>query len=131
MSGIKAGLLDTNILIYRSKGLLDFRALSSRYDNLYVSAITWMEALGFNFSNPQEQAGIEAILNAIQVVHTDMDIVKQVISYRQTRKIKIPDAIILATAKKLDAELVTTNDADFKGIDTGVSIFVPTLISSI
>ena len=38
-----------------------------------------------------------------------MDIVLQVVAYKQVRKIKTPDAIILATAKQLDAELVTLN----------------------
>ena len=127
MNGIKIGVLDTNILIYRSKGMLDFRAIGSRYDKIYVSAITYMEALGFEFINPAEQKLLEALFVAIEVVHTDSEIAQQVVAYRRIKKVKIPDAIILATAKKLGAELVTFNEADFKGLDSGIDIFVPTI----
>jgi len=129
MSGTKNGLLDSNILIYRSKGMLDFKVIAKRYDNLFVSAITFMETLGFQFTDPVEKAKIEAILLSLPIVQTDMDIVLQVIEYKQIRKIKTPDAIILATAKKLNAELVTVNEADFRGLDPSVVIFVPDLIS--
>ncbi len=128
MNGTKNGLLDSNILIYRSKGMLDFKAIAMRYDNLFVSAITYMETLGFQFTNPNEKATVEAILNALPIIQTDMDIVLQVVAYKQIRKIKTPDAIILATAKKLNAELVTLNEADFKGLDSNVVIFVRDLI---
>ena len=58
MSGTKNGLLDSNILIYRSKGMLDFKVIAKRYDNLFVSAITFMETLGFQFTDPVEKAKI-------------------------------------------------------------------------
>ncbi|TAK36329.1 MAG: type II toxin-antitoxin system VapC family toxin [Saprospiraceae bacterium] len=108
--------------------MLDFKAIAVRFDNLFVSAITYIETLGFQFANPNEKAIVEAILNSLTIVQTDMDIVLQVVAYKQIRKIKTPDAIILATAKLLDAELVTVNDADFKGLDAKVGIFVPDLI---
>jgi predicted nucleic acid-binding protein len=63
--------------------------------------------------------GIE-LLSSIQT--------SQVVAYKQVRKIKTPDAIILATARQLGAELVTVNEDDFKNLDPTVSIFVPRLI---
>jgi predicted nucleic acid-binding protein len=129
MSGTKAGLLDSNILIYCSKGQIDFKVIAANFDKLFVSVITYMETLGHNFSNPKEKELIEKILNSLPIVQTDMAIANQVITYRQQRKIKLPDAIILATAKQLSAAVITINESDFKGIDSGVSVFVPTLIS--
>ncbi len=111
--------------------MLDLREIAARYDNLFISAITWMEALGFNFTNPKELSAIEAILGSIQVIHTDNEITRQVVTYRRIRKIKIPGTIILASAKKLGAELVTLNEDDFKGIDSNVSIYVPDLTHSL
>jgi predicted nucleic acid-binding protein len=129
MSGTKAGLLDSNILIYCSKGQIDFKVIAANFDKLFVSVITYMETLGHNFSNPKEKELIEKILNSLPIVQTDLAIANQVITYRQQRKIKLPDAIILATAKQLSAAVITINESDFKGIDSGVSVFVPTLIS--
>ena len=40
-----------------------------------------------------------------------------VIKIKQTKKIKLPDAIIAATALHYDMELITRNTKDFSGID--------------
>jgi predicted nucleic acid-binding protein len=128
MSGIKAGLLDSNILIYCSKGQIDFKVIAAHFDELFVSVITYMETLGHNFSNPKEKELIEKLLNSLPIVQTDMAIANQVVSYRQQRKIKLPDAVILATAKLLNADVITLNASDFKDIDSSVSVFSPTLI---
>ena len=48
-------LLDTNILIYLSQKTLEFSKVASPGDNLYISVITYMEVLGYRFSNEFEQ----------------------------------------------------------------------------
>ncbi len=121
--------MDSNKLIYCSKGQIDFTVIAAHFDELFVSVITYMETLGHNFSNPKEKELIEKLLNSLPIVQTDMAIANQVIAYRQQRKIKLPDAIILATAKVLNAAVITINESDFKGIDNGVFVFSPTLIS--
>lgn len=108
--------------------MLDFKAFALRYDNIFISAITYIETLGFQFSDLQQKAKVEEILSLIPIIQTDMEIIVQVVAYKQFRKIKTPDAIILATAKKLEAELVTLNEADFRGLDTMVDLFVPDLV---
>lgn len=96
-----------------------------QYSQLYVSIITYMEVLGFPFADLEEKGLIEKILNALTIIQTDMEIADYVISYRQNKKIKIPDAIILATAKKMNAEVITVNEKDFVGVDTDVNVFSP------
>lgn len=128
MSGTKCGVIDSNILIYCSKGQVNFMEIASNFDKLYVSVITYMETLGYAFSNPSEKVLIEKILNSLPIVQTDMDIANQVIIYRQQRKVKIPDAIILATAKLFSASVVTINVDDFKDIDPDVAVFQPTIL---
>ena len=44
-----------------------------------------------------------------------------VLDYKK-KKIKIPDAIILATAKSIKAPILTANSADFRGIDSTIEI---------
>lgn len=48
--------------------------------------------------------------------------------YRKIRKVKLPDAITLATARRLNAELITVNEQDFRGLDPLVRVVVPPLI---
>ena len=44
-------------------------------------------------------------------------IVEETIQIKQTKKIKLPDAIIAATALHHNMELITNNSKDFKGIN--------------
>jgi len=124
MSGNKA-VLDSNILIYLSKKILGFKKITKPYSNIYISAISYMEVLGFRFDDKEEKKLIDEFLNNIEILHTDSQISNKVINYRQHHKIKLPDAIILATASKLKADLITNNLSDFKDVDKEVNIVIP------
>ena len=81
-----------------------------------------MEVMGFKFETEDEKNTIEKLLLSFEIIQTDMEIAKLVINYRLENKIKIPDAIILATAKKLKADLVTRNTDDFINVDKSVTL---------
>ncbi|MEI8049584.1 MAG: PIN domain-containing protein [Bacteroidota bacterium] len=53
------------------------------------------------------------------------EIVEKAISIRQQYKIKLPDAIILATAVISKMELITANVADFTNIEPSLRIYNP------
>jgi predicted nucleic acid-binding protein len=67
---------------------------------------------------------IDDIFGNLDIEDTTIAIAKQVIIYRRNKKkkIKLPDAIILATAKMLGADLVTDDWDDFINIDDQVVI---------
>lgn len=65
------------------------------------------------------------MLDQFEILHLDLDIAKEVISIRQKKKIKLPDAIIFATAKKNEGDLMTYNVDDFKNIDRKMKIIKP------
>lgn len=44
------------------------------------------------------------------------------IAYRRLKKIKFPDAAILATARAAGADLLTQNIGDFRGLDAAVRV---------
>jgi len=56
-------------------------------------------------------------LQYASVIDLDDEIVDQVISLKRKRNMKLPDAIIAATAIKYQLVLVTRNEKDFKDID--------------
>ncbi|MEN9611547.1 MAG: hypothetical protein RLZZ628_2361 [Bacteroidota bacterium] len=123
MSGNKA-LLDTNVIIFASKRQIDIPQLLSSYDFFYTSIISFMEVYGHLFTRQEEKDLVDELFENLEIVDVNPAIAKQVIVYRKSRakKIKLPDAIILATARYLDAELVTDDWDDFKNIDGRVSI---------
>jgi predicted nucleic acid-binding protein len=118
-------LFDTNILIYLSKRKLELEKVASPGVILSISVITYMEVLGYKFENIFEKQTIEKLCKHFPIIYLNTKIVDKVISIRQHHKIKLPDAIILATALISRMELITANVADFINIDSGLKIFNP------
>jgi len=83
-----------------------------------------MELYGYKFKNPNEKERIDRFFEYVKVVHTNAAIADKVIEYRvsASRKIKLPDAIILATSSYLNATLLTDDWDDFQNIDNAVAI---------
>ena len=109
-------LLDSNVIIRLSKQdphLIDFVSKSL---NSAISVITYMEVLGYHFSNPKELDLIKELLTWFELIHIDHAIADQTIKIRQMYKIKLPDAIIAATAQICKLTLVTGDTTDFKNI---------------
>lgn len=123
MSGYK--LLDTNILIYLSKRELLLNDLASPDDRLCISVITYMEALGYPFESQDEQEIIEKLCDNLFVLQLEDDVVKLVIEIRKLKRIKLPDAIIAASAISNKATLITRNTSDFQNVHKDLVIVNP------
>jgi len=78
MSGNKM-VLDSNILIYFSKKILNFRDTCKPYSKIYISSISHMEVLGYKFDDKEEKKLMEEFLNNIEILHTDPVISEKVI----------------------------------------------------
>jgi len=121
MNGNKV-LLDSNVIIFASKGKVNIDDLFQTHDHFYVSIINYMEVLGYEFDKSEDEEIILEILKNTEIINTNIEIAETVVSYRKKSKIKLPDAIILATAKFVNAELLTDNTEDFKNIDNSVKV---------
>jgi predicted nucleic acid-binding protein len=120
MNGIDF-LVDTNFLIFVSQ---ENEIVSAFLDyNIGVSYISEMELLGvFSISKIQKDA-MQKILDQCYILDSTTEIKKSAISLKQKYKIKLPDAIIAATAIHYNLPFVTA-DADFKTIKELKLIFL-------
>ena len=118
------GTLDSNFVIFISKQKIDVEDLRSKYDEFYVSIITYMEVYAYEFEDENEKALIDELFANLEIIEINREIADQAIVYRKnkTKKIKLPDAIILATAKYVNADLLTDDWDDFQNIDSSVSL---------
>ena len=120
-------LVDTNILIYHiNKNIPENSRIKIHQifiEHFNISVITKMEFLGFKSHTERSYSKSSKFLEHADVIGLDDEIVETVISLKRKRKIKLPDAIIAATAKKNGLILVTRNEKDFKGI--GIKIYNP------
>ena len=106
-------LIDTNVLIDAqmnrlSDNGLDFLAKVIN-ENFIISFITLIEYLGYKNINKQT----EEFISLANVIEIDKLIIQSCIDLRKNHKIKLPDAIIAATALVRGLILVTSNEKDF------------------
>ena len=80
-----------------------------------------MEALGYQFRDSKDEEFIREILEVFSVLFIDQKIADIAIEIRKKQRIKLPDAIIAATAKVLDLCLVTRNIDDFKKVEIQIA----------
>lgn len=117
-------VLDSNAVIYASNGTIDVECLLSANFQYCVSIITFIEVYAHNFSDPAEKEIVDQILKNLEIIDLGQDIADQAVIYRKnkSKKIKLPDAVILATARRIGADLITHNLRDFENIDPAVNI---------
>lgn len=107
-------LLDTNAIIYLINGKLAFPL---QEDGKYsVSIITEIELLSFPGISVQEEQKIRNLLLLLDRIQLTDAVRDATITLRRNNKIKLPDAIIAASALIQGAALLT-NDQVFLSID--------------
>jgi len=117
-------LIDTNIIIYLTQGKLKISDFAKRGGNLYISSITYIETLGYPFPNEDEEKAITNLCEMFERIFLTRKVEEQAILIRKFNKIKLPDAIIAATAMVHNLTLVTRNSDDFKKIQ-GLNLVNP------
>jgi predicted nucleic acid-binding protein len=73
-------------------------------------------------TTPADEEQTRGFLLAFQILPVTQEVAEQAVLARRQRKIKLPDAIILATAKVAGRILVTRNFRDFPASDPVVRI---------
>lgn len=113
-------LFDTNILIDYLNAVPEARDELLRYDQRAISIITWMEVL--IGAPPEHAAATRGFLNGFDVIALDGSIAESAVALRQQHRIKLPDAIIWASAEVNAMLLVTRNTMDFPADDPGIRV---------
>lgn len=114
----KRYLIDTNVLIeYIGKILPNSVMLDvgNIMDNEFnISFVNKIEVLG----HTNALSDVVSFINTAVVYYIDEQIIDKAIAIRKSSKIKLPDAILAATALAHDFILLTRNIDDFKRINS-------------
>lgn len=114
-------VFDTNILIDYLNGVDAARTEIERHSDRFISAVTWMEVLA-GVRTDEEGDVVEMFLRDFKVIDITRRVSREAVALRQARKLRLPDAIIWATARTESALLVTRNTKDFPASDPGVRV---------
>lgn len=99
-------LLDTNVVLY----FLGGRLTTALPEGVYaVSVITEIELLSYPSLTSSEETQIRAFLAQISVIALEAAIKELTITFRKDYRLRLPDAVIAATAKHLTATLLTND----------------------
>ena len=114
-------LFDTNILIDYLNGVDASKTEIERYQQRFVSIVTWMEIL-VGAEDDEEADVVEMFLRDFRVVDVTRTIAREAVAFRRGRRVRLPDAIIWATAQSESALLITRNTKDFPASLPGVRV---------
>ena len=113
-------LLDTNILVDHLNGVEAAREEIRRYERPLISPITWMEVMVGALES--DSVVVRAFLSGFTQVPIDPAVAEIAVALRRQQGIRLPDAIIWASARKESALLVSRNSKDFPPDAPGVRI---------
>ncbi len=104
-------VFDTNILIDILNGIEAALIEAQRYEVKEISIISWMEVLAGAPSNGESAA--RTLFEDFELIPITDEIAERAVIERKTRKTKLPDSILIATATVRNGVLITRNTRDF------------------
>lgn len=128
-------LWDTNTVIYYLQQQFP-QPVEKYVDELVIdnppaiSVITEIELLCWKTENHNDLKVLHSFINDTLIIELDTQVKLTTADIRKTYKIKLPDAIIAATAIVHDLTLVTRNTADFKGLNN-IKLINPWTVTSL
>ncbi len=114
-------VVDTNILIDYLNGSSKAKHELELFETVYISLVSWMEIL-VGAQEAEEESKIREFLRRFTVQPVDEGVAERAVEIRRKNKIRLPDAIIWATAQQLGLLLVTRNTRDFPRNDPGIRV---------
>lgn len=114
MNGTNANkiVLDTNAIIYLQRGTVAEILPPGAY---WISVITEIELLSFPGLSTEQKTWLLRLISDLEIADIDMKIKQCAIELRLAYRLKLPDALIAATALVHDA-LLLSNDTGFAKI---------------
>ncbi len=113
-------IFDTNILIDNLRGIAEATAELSGQPLRSISVISWMEIMAG--ATPSTEARLREFLAEFTVIEIDDRVMERAVVIRREQRLKLPDAIILATAQVNGLTLVTRNTKDFRPDGPGIRV---------
>lgn len=114
-------VFDSNILIDAFKGLQQAKTEIQRYPVSCISTISWVEVLVGARSKEEEEI-LRLFLSNFVLIAIDKHVCDHAIKVRREKRLKLPDAIIYASALSQHTLLVTRNAKDFDPNDPMIRV---------
>lgn len=91
-------ILDSNIIIYSTKPESDFLREFIAENSPVVSAVSYVEVLGYHKLSNEEKELFEEFFDSTQILQISKEVIEKAIELRQLKKMTLGDSLIAATA---------------------------------
>jgi hypothetical protein len=112
-------IVDSDVLIDYLQGENKAKLELDRYPKREISIVSWMEIMAGADSEEEEKA-CRGFLNSFIIHQLTMEVASEAVNIRKEHRIRLPDAIVWATARNQGCLLVTRNTKDFAGTEPGI-----------
>jgi predicted nucleic acid-binding protein len=104
--GVYAAVIDSNIMIDFLAGRPEARAVIANIANRHVIVVARAEVLAGTYS-AASRAGAVSLFSQCRMIEVGVEIADIAAGFRQATRLKLPDALIAATAAHLGLPLIT------------------------
>ena len=113
-------VIDSDVLVDYLQGVTEAAEELARYAERCISLVSWMEVIVGAGENAEEEAACRRFLDSFRLLPITAAVAERAVTLRRRHRIKLPDAIIWASAQVEDCLLVTRNTKDFPADDARV-----------
>nr|WP_203594629.1 PIN domain-containing protein [Wenzhouxiangella limi] len=114
-------MLDSNILIDYLNGIGPAADVIGKAEATSISRVTWIEVL-VGAESPEQTKSLSAWLARFTIIEIDAAIAERAIELRRSRRLRLPDLLIWASAQVHGLILVSRNTRDFPADQPGIHV---------
>lgn len=114
-------IIDSDVLIDYLQGLNTAKLELDRYPKREISIVSWMEIMA-GADSTEEAKACQGFLNSFTIHQLSMEVANEAVKIRKEFRIRLPDAIVWATARSQGCLLVTRNTKDFPASEPDIRI---------
>jgi len=114
-------IIDSDVLIDYLQGVEKARVELDRYPKREISILSWIEVLA-GAETAMEDRDCRRFLATFTIHPLSEEVAAEAVKLRRQFRLRLPDAIIWATAKTQACLLVTRNTRDFPSREPGVRV---------
>jgi predicted nucleic acid-binding protein len=109
-------VLDSNSVINHLNERLDLDAVLKPYPNCEkkISVITFIEVLAWPEMTPEKEREARTFLSGCTIVELTPGICEEAVKIRRTKKLRLPDSVIAATAVVLKVPVLSNDSGLYK-----------------
>lgn len=114
-------IIDSDVMIDYLQGLESARIELGKYAVREASMVSWMEVMA-GAETPQEESDCARFLETFRFHDITREVAAEAVALRKAFRLKLPDAIIWATARTQGCLVVTRNTKDYPLSEPGIRI---------